>query len=74
VDELLRELNRLNELNEARNNYAKTLALLRALKTGTVTLDNVTMSEDGWNVAAVAEPPVEPPKIAETEGPNPDVQ
>jgi hypothetical protein len=41
--------------------YQKTLALLRALKSGTVSLDNVTMTNDGWTVAEViVEPPVEP--------------
>lgn len=67
MDELLRELARLNELNNVRNDYAKTLALLRALKAGTVTLDNVTMTDDGWQVAPV----IEEPKLAEVEDPQP---
>ena len=42
--------------------YRKTIALLRALKAGTVSLDNVTMTaDDGWTVAE-AEPPAEPTK------------
>lgn len=67
MDELLRELSRLNELNAVRNDYAKTLALLRALKAGTVTLDSVTMTDDGWRAAAIGEEP----KLAEVEGPQP---
>ena len=33
--------------------YRKTVALLRAMKAGTVSLDNVTMTADGWTVAEV---------------------
>jgi hypothetical protein len=66
MDELLKQLNTLNELSAARNNYAKTLALLAALKAGTVTLDNVTLTDDGWQVAAIQpDPSPEPPPPVE---------
>ena len=54
MDELLNELATLDQLAAARNNYAKSLALIRALKLGTVGLDNVTLTADGWQVSAVA--------------------
>ncbi len=40
------------------SDYQKTLALLRALKAGNVSLDNVTMTDDGWTLAE-NEPPKE---------------
>ncbi|KKM98314.1 hypothetical protein LCGC14_1159280 [marine sediment metagenome] len=46
-------------------NYKKTLALLRALKAGTVSIDNVTMIADGWTVAEI-----EPPEEVEPEIPD----
>ncbi len=61
MDELLVELANIDAESQVRNDYQKTLALLRALKAGTVSLDNVTMTGDGWTVAEViVEPPVEP--------------
>ena len=61
MDELLRELAVIEANSPILCNYNKTLALLRALKAGTVSLDNVTMIADGWTVAeVVVEPPVEP--------------
>jgi hypothetical protein len=59
VDELTQELNAIQIASNLSCNYQKTLALLRALKAGTVSLDNVTMVADGWTVGEV-EPPVEP--------------
>lgn len=66
VDELIQELavidadsQTLRNHAETLCNYTKTLALLRALKAGTVSLDNVNMVADGWTVVAV-EPPAEP--------------
>jgi hypothetical protein len=59
VDELLAEINRIHELAAAQANYNKTLALLRALKAGTVALDRVRLTPDGWQVAALLAPAVE---------------
>jgi hypothetical protein len=61
VDELLQELAVIEADSQTLCNYTKTLALLRALKAGTVSLDNVTMTDDGWTAAEViVEPPAEP--------------
>lgn len=59
VDELLAELQRLDLLAAAQNNYQKTLALLRALKAGTIELDRVQLTPDGWQVAAVIQPAID---------------
>lgn len=59
MDNLMRELNEIQAATALQCNYSKTLALLRALKAGAVSLDNVTMTNDGWTVAEV-EPPAEP--------------
>ena len=63
VDELMKELSQI----QISCDYQKTLALLRALKAGTVSLDNVTMTADGWTVAEVEPPekPAEPPEEGE---------
>ena len=55
----MQELNAIQIASDLSRNYKKTLTLLRALKAGTVSLDNVTMTDDGWTVAEV-EPPDEP--------------
>jgi phage gp36-like protein len=59
VEQLLRELAEINANAQIRADYTKTLALLRALKAGTVSLDNLTMSADGWSVAAIEQTPAE---------------
>lgn len=60
MDELLQELAVIDADSQTLRNYTKSLALLRALKAGTVSLDNVTMTDVGWSVAEVlVEPPVE---------------
>jgi len=38
---------------QVRADYAKTLILLRALKAGTVALENLTLTGDGWSVGPV---------------------
>ncbi len=60
MDDLLKELEGMNALAAARNDFAKSLALLRALKAGTVLLDQVTVTADGWQVAASAVQSVAP--------------
>ncbi len=59
MDDLMKELNAIQNASTLSCDYQKTLALLCALKAGTVSLDNVTMAGDGWNVAEV-ETPAEP--------------
>ena len=56
----MQELNAIQNASTLSCDYQKTLALLRALKAGTVSLDNVAMIGDGWTVAEV-EPPAEEP-------------
>lgn len=61
MDELLQELAVIEADSQTLCNYTKTLALLRALKAGTVSLDNVTLTGDGWTAAEViVEPPAGP--------------
>ena len=56
----MQELNAIQNASTLSCDYRKTLALLRALKAGTVSLDNVTMTGDGWTAAEViVEPPAE---------------
>jgi hypothetical protein len=73
VDELLIELQRINELAAAKADFAKTLVLLRALKAGTVGLENVTVTADGWQVAQLLARAVaaveEASQASETESP-----
>lgn len=52
MDEFLKQLNEINAVSQLRSDYAKTIALLRALKSGSVGLDNVTLTADGWQVSA----------------------
>lgn len=65
MDNLMRELNEIQTDFNLRCDYLKTLALLRALKAGTVSLDNVTMTADGWTVAEVE--PAEDPLMDDVE-------
>lgn len=60
----MRELGEIQSVADARRDYAKTLALLRALKAGTISLENVTMTADGWALAEI-----EPPKDPDTDPP-----
>lgn len=64
MDELMKELNAILAASALSCDYRKTLALLRALKAGTVSLDNVSMVGDGWTVAEVE---VEPSIMVDAE-------
>lgn len=68
MDEFLQELNAIQNASDLSREHRKTLALLRALKAGTVSLDNVTISGDTWNVAEVEPEPA--PAEAATEPPD----
>ena len=50
------KLNEIARQHSLAADYAKTLELLRALKAGEVTIDQVTLTDNGWNVVASAEP------------------
>ena len=65
MDSLLRELASIDSVSTLQADYRKTLALLRALKAGSISLDNVTMTDTGWTVAEVESVPV--PTEASTE-------
>ena len=67
----MQELNAIQNASALGCDYRKTIALLRALKAGTLSLDAVTMTDDGWKMTE-AEPPgvavadtAEPPKEGE---------
>jgi hypothetical protein len=45
----------IDRAHSAESNYEKTLTLVRALKSGEVTLDCVTLTDDGWQVRAAPE-------------------
>ena len=56
MDRLLKEMKDMNDLANVKLNYDKTLALLRAMKAGEVSIDQVTMLEDGWQIMPVEQP------------------
>ena len=64
MDEFLQELAEVDAVSKLRADYFKSLALLRALKAGRVSLYQVAMTADGWQVSAV-QPPDEPPEGSE---------
>jgi len=66
----MRQLNEIQAASYLSCYHGKTQALLRALKAGTLSLDAVTMTDDGWTVAEVepaegTEQPPEPPDESE---------
>ena len=50
---LKQELDLIHRLHATAGDYGKTLALLRALKAGTVTLDQVMLTDGGWQLVDV---------------------
>ena len=66
MDELLREINEINAVANLRADYAKTMALLRALKSGRVSLESVTLTANGWQVADDT-PPVTEAEVEQAE-------
>ena len=50
MKELLKTLSDIDAAAQVRADYTKTIALLNALKSGEVTLDEVVMTDDGWRV------------------------
>jgi hypothetical protein len=53
VDEFLKTLSEMDRAAQVKLDYDKTLALLVALKSGAVALDQVTLIDGGWSVTAV---------------------
>ncbi len=60
----MQKLSMIESAANVSRDYQKTLALLRALKAGAVSLDNVTMTAEGWTVAE-SEPSAELPEPPE---------
>lgn len=52
MDELLKNLAEIDALMAAKSDFQKSLALLRALKAGAISLDNVLLTPTGWTVVA----------------------
>jgi len=50
VDEFKRQLTEMHNLNTLRSDYQKTLLLLRAIKAGTVSMDQFTLTDAGWQI------------------------
>jgi hypothetical protein len=57
MKEFLRRLDEMHRSATTQLDYAKTLELLRALKSGQLSIENVAVNETGWNVV---EPPPQP--------------
>lgn len=70
MDEFKRLLADIHQRHQVAADYQKTLALLRALKSGAVSIDQIAMTADGWQVLDVqieappAEEPAEPKEAA----------
>lgn len=72
MERLVRELNQIKRIHDTQADYEKSLVLLGALKTGEVSLDQVTLVENGWTVnepvrrpQAVPVPALDPDPVAE---------
>ena len=72
---LTAELQQIERLHNAEANFLKTLALLRALKTGEVSLDCIAVGDARWDLQQPAPTPAAVPdlKVVEPEPPTPDV-
>jgi hypothetical protein len=51
--QFMETISHINRLHQAQADYEKTLALVRALKEGSVKLDSVQMTADGWQIVEV---------------------
>ena len=58
MDDFEKECAVIHTRNMAVNDYQKTLCLLRHLKAGNVSLDQITLTSDGWQV--ITSPAAEP--------------
>ena len=52
---LLKELNQIQAVADLQRELSKTVAVLRALKSGEIGLENLTIDGDNWKVEEVAE-------------------
>jgi SAM-dependent methyltransferase len=53
MQDLMQELSRIERENTLRTDYQKTIALLRALKNKSISIDQVILTDTGWNVIAI---------------------
>lgn len=68
MSELSVKLAAIRQQHNVAGDYAMTLELLRALKAGEISLEQVIMTDNGWNVIEpAAEEPPAPLKLAEPE-------
>ena len=70
MEDLLKELNQIQAIADLRRELSKTVAVLRGLKSGLITLDNLEVNGDDWRIVAIApvEPISEPPPDLSTMG------
>ncbi len=61
MKDLLQKMSEINRRQELAKDYEKSLALLAALKEGTVQLGSVQLTESGWQLVEVKEVPEEKP-------------
>ena len=64
---ILEKLNEIDRMQQLQADWNKSLVLIRALKAGEVTLDEVTLTENGWEVTPQKAIDI-PPVIAERNG------
>ena len=67
MDELLQQMNGIQPMSERDVYYGRTQLLLQALKLGTVSLDNLNVTPNGWSLAkpVAAETPAAPAPVPE---------
>ena len=68
----MEKINAVHAHHQLAGDYAKTLALLAALKTGEVVLDQIQLIENGWMFVNAAKPPVDVGEPIKTNGELPE--
>lgn len=64
LNEFMALMNSIHARHSLASDYEKSVALLKALKAGQVSLDQVIITGDTWQIVAVEEPKPQP----ETQG------
>ncbi len=60
MEAILKELTQIQNVADLQRELSKAVAVLKALKAGTITLENLTVDGDRWALAEVVPPaPVE---------------
>ena len=60
MDEFKRQLAEMHNLNTLHSDYQKTLLLLGAIKAGTVPVDQIVLTQSGWQLAEQETVPYKP--------------